>query len=144
MFVRICLFALLTLLGAGWALAATSGGPVEKGPIEKRVEGFDTPELGRSRFVGWVRRDLTNRIPGEETLIKQYFDEWEFRFETLAINNLVFAINIDVDDRFPYDITLLDANCDGVYETKVEEKPGQRVNLSIPECVFRLPGNSAR
>ena len=143
-FGRICvvLFLAMALLGSGSAIAATA---VADGPVEKRPEGFDTPELSRSRFLGWVRRDLSRRIPGEETLIKQYLDEWKFQFETLTINNRIFAINIDVDNKYPYDITLLDEDCDGIYETKVEEKPGQqRVDMAIPECVFRVSAESAR
>ena len=135
---RICVlvFLVMALLGSGSVLAASADAD---GPIEKRPEGFDTPELSRSRFLGWIRRDLSRRIPGEETLIKQYLDEWEFQFETLTINNRIFAINIDVDNKYPYDITLLDVDCDGIYETKVEEKPGQqRVDMAIPECVFRV------
>ncbi len=142
---RICVFVLflaMALPGSGGAGAAPAN--PQGGPIEKRPEGFDTPELGRARFLGWVRRDITRRIPGEETLIKQYLDEWKLRFETLSINNRIFAINIDVDDRYPYDITLLDTNCDGIYETKVEDRPGKRVDMSIPECVFRLPTESGR
>ena len=143
-FGRIFVFVLLAavLLGSGSGYAASAD---TDGPIEKRPEGFDTPELSRSRFLGWIRRDLSRRIPGEETLIKQYLDEWEFQFETLTINNRIFAINIDVDNKYPYDITLLDVDCDGIYETKVEEKPGQQhVDMAIPECVFRLPAESAR
>ncbi len=113
--------------------ASTGGG----GAIEKRLEGYDIPNVVRSRFLGWVRRSLTDRIPGEETLFKQYIDEWSFQFETLSINGITFAINIDIDGKYPYDITLLDTDCDGIFETKVEEKPGQRVDLPIPECVFR-------
>ena len=141
---RICVlvFLVMALLGSGSVLAASADAD---GPIEKRPEGFDTPELSRSRFLGWIRRDLSRRIPGEETLIKQYLDEWEFQFETLTINNRIFAINIDVDSKYPYDITLLDVDCDGIYETKVEEKPGQqRVDMAIPECVFRVSTQPAR
>ncbi len=144
-FGRICVlvFLAMTLLGSGSVFAA----PANPGdsPVEKRPEGFDTPELSRSRFLGWIRRDLSRRIPGEETLIKQYLDEWKFQFETLTINKRIFAINIDVDNKFPYDITLLDVDCDGIYETKVEEKPGQqRVDMPIPECVFRVSSEPAR
>ena len=109
----------------------------EKGAIERRAEGFDAPVVARAKFLGWVRRDVTNRVPGEETLFKQYIDEWGFQFETVTINGVVFAVNVDVDGKYPFDITLMDTDCDGVFETKVEEKPGQRVDLSIPECVFR-------
>lgn len=143
-FGRICVLILLAmaLLGSGGVFAASTD---TDGPIEKRPEGFDTPELSRSRFLGWIRRDLSRRIPGEETLIKQYLDEWEFQFETLTINNRIFAINIDVDNKYPYDITLLDVDCDGIYETKVEEKPGQqRVDMAIPECVFRVSAEPSR
>ena len=136
------IFLAMALLGSGSVFAAPAD--KENGPVEKRPEGFDTPELSRSRFLGWVRRDLSRRIPGEETLIKQYLDEWEFQFETLTINNRIFAINIDVDNKYPYDITLLDVDCDGIYETKVEEKPGQQVDTPIPECVFRISGEPAR
>ena len=141
---RICVlvFLAISLLGVGSVFAASADAD---GPIEKRPEGFDTPELSRSRFLGWIRRDLSRRIPGEETLIKQYLDEWEFQFETLTINNRIFAINIDVDSKYPYDITLLDVDCDGIYETKVEEKPGQQpVDMAIPECVFRVSTQPAR
>ena len=142
---RICVLVFLASAflgsGSGFAASADSG----DGPVEKRPEGFDTPELSRSRFLGWIRRDLSRRIPGEETLIKQYVDEWNFQFETLTINKRIFAINIDVDNKYPYDITLLDVDCDGVYETKVEEKPGQqRVDIGIPECVFQVSSGSAR
>ena len=100
-FGRICVlvFLAMTLLGSGSVFAA----PANPGdsPVEKRPEGFDTPELSRSRFLGWIRRDLSRRIPGEETLIKQYLDEWKFQFETLTINKRIFAINIDVDNKYP-------------------------------------------
>ena len=135
------------LLGA-WtvlhAVAASAAGAQGVSPgqgggggIERRAEGYDTPNLGRSKFLGWIRRDITDRIPGEETLFKQYADEWGFQFETVSINGIVFAINIDVDGKYPLDITLMDTDCDGIFETKAEEKPGQRLDLPIPECVFR-------
>jgi len=137
----------LLLLGGWLALAALSAPPAsaqaapgdggEGGGIERRAEGFDTPVVARSKFLGWVRRDLSERLPGEETLFKQYADEWGFQFETVSINGIVFAINIDVDGKYPFDITLMDTDCDGVFETKAEEKPGQRLDLPIPECVFR-------
>lgn len=136
-FGRICVFVLLAAALPGLERAFAASARPGSGAVEKRPEGFDAPRLGRSRFLGWVRRDLSRRIPGEETLIKQYLDEWRFRFETLSINNRIFAINVDVDDRYPYDMTLLDTNCDGVYETKVEDRPGRRVDTPIPECVFR-------
>ena len=140
----IIVFALLVAVFSGSGIGYAASADTDD-PVEKRPEGFDTPELSRSRFLGWVRRDLSRRIPGEETLIKQYLDEWEFQFETLTINNRIFAINIDVDNKYPYDITLLDVDCDGIYETKVEEKPGQqRVDMAIPECVFRVPAESTR
>jgi len=117
--------------------ASVGAGSEGGGSIERRAEGFDIPTLARSKFLGWVRRDISDRVPGEETLFKQYADEWGFQFETVSINGIVFAINIDVDGKYPFDITLLDTDCDSVFETKVEDKPGQRTDLSIPECVFR-------
>ncbi|MDA1001308.1 MAG: hypothetical protein O2807_12440 [bacterium] len=115
-----------------WAASAGS----EKS-IEVNVDGYPVPVMARAKFLGWVRRDLTDRIPGKETLFKQYADEWGFAFEVLSINNVVFAINLDTDGRYPYDITLMDTNCDGIFETKIEEKPGEKVDEGIPECVFR-------
>jgi len=138
----------LSLLLGGLALLAPAspaargqsapGGPNAGGEaIERRAEGFDAPVIARSKFLGWVRRDITRHVPGEETLFKQYVDEWGFQFETISINGVVFAINMDVDGKYPFDITLMDSDCDGVFDMKVEEKPGQRVDLQIPECVFR-------
>ncbi|MEE9275850.1 MAG: hypothetical protein V3V62_11125 [bacterium] len=106
--------------------------------MEKSLEGFPIPQVGRSRFKGWVRRDLTDRIPGDETLFKQYFDEWGLLFESMTINKILFAFNIDIDGKFPYDITLLDTDCDGLFDTKVEGRPDEHVDTDIPECVFSV------
>ena len=105
--------------------------------IEKKLSGFDVPEIATSNFLGWDKRDFSKRVPGKETIIKQFLDEWGFQFETFAINKIVFAINLDLDGKYPFDVTFLDQNCDGVFETKIEEKPGQSVDLGIPECVFQ-------
>jgi|TARA_Y100000814_G_C12213757_1_gene362298 hypothetical protein len=105
--------------------------------IEKNLSGFDIPEIATSNFLGWDKRDFSKRISGKETIIKQFLDEWGFQFETFSINKVVFAINLDLDGKYPFDVTFLDQNCDGVFETKIEEKPGESVDMGIPECVFK-------
>jgi len=105
--------------------------------VEKNLSGFDIPEIATSNFLGWDKRDFSKRIPGKETIIKQFLDEWGFQFETFSINKVVFAINLDLDGKYPFDVTFLDQNCDGVFETKIEEKPGESVDMGIPECVFK-------
>tara|TARA_Y100000590_G_scaffold448667_1_gene585689 strand:+ start:298 stop:723 length:426 start_codon:yes stop_codon:yes gene_type:complete len=105
--------------------------------VEKNLSGFDIPEIATSNFLGWDKRDFSKRIPGKETIIKQFLDEWGFQFETFSINKIVFAINLDLDGKYPFDVTFLDQNCDGVFETKIEEKPGESVDIGIPECVFK-------
>ena len=105
--------------------------------IEKNLSGFDIPEIATSNFLGWDKRDFSKRISGKETIIKQFLDEWGFQYETFSINKVVFAINLDLDGKYPFDVTFLDQNCDGVFETKIEEKPGESVDMGIPECVFK-------
>ena len=105
--------------------------------IEKNLSGVDIPEMATSNFLGWDKRDFSKRISGKETIIKQFLDEWGFQFETFSINKVVFAINLDLDGKYPFDVTFLDQNCDGVFETKIEEKPGESVDMGIPECVFK-------
>ena len=105
--------------------------------VEKNLSGFDIPEIATSNFLGWDKRDFSKRIPGKEPIIKQFLDEWGFQFETFSINKVVFAINLDLDGKYPFDVTFLDQNCDGVFETKIEEKPGESVDMGIPECVFK-------
>ena len=105
--------------------------------IEKNLSGFDIPEIATSNFLGWDKRDFSKRISGKETIIKQFLDEWGVQFETFSINKVVFAINLDLDGKYPFDVTFLDQNCDGVFETKIEEKPGESVDMGIPECVFK-------
>ncbi len=109
----------------------------KSGSIEKNLSGFDIPEIATSNFLGWDKRDFSKRISGKETIIKQFLDEWGFQFETFSINKVVFAINLDLDGKYPFDVTFLDQNCDGVFETKIEEKPGESVDMGIPECVFK-------
>ena len=118
------------------AEAASPGS--EKSGIKKRIEGYSVPNLGRSQFLGWVRRDHTDRIPKEESLYKQYNDEWGFKFETITINGIIFVYNLDLNGRFPYDVTLIDTDCDGTFETKVETEPEEKVDMPIPECVFKV------
>ena len=105
--------------------------------IEKNLSGFDIPEIATSNFLGWDKRDFSKRISGKETIIKQFLDEWGFQFETFSINKVVFAINLDLDGKYPFDVTFLDQNCDGVFETKIEEKPGESVDMGFTECVFK-------
>ncbi|MFQ5894590.1 MAG: hypothetical protein ACE5JJ_02075 [Nitrospinota bacterium] len=119
--------ALLLAAGVPWARA------VEESPV-----GFTAPNMYAARFVGLVRRDLADRIPGKETLFKQYVDELDFQFETMSIFGHVFGYNIDLDGRFPYDLTLLDRDCDGIFETKVDHRVDRDVEMTIPECVFAL------
>lgn len=141
MYVRLIFFfvfpfsMLLGSLLSEYANAQTSGS--DSNSIEKNLSGFDIPEIATSNFLGWDKRDFSKRIPGKETIIKQFLDEWGFQFETFAINRIVFAINLDLDGKYPFDVTFMDQNCDGVFETKIEEKPDQSVDMGIPECVFR-------
>ena len=73
--------------------------------IEKNLSGFDIPEIATSNFLGWDKRDFSKRISGKETIIKQFLDEWGFQFETFSINKVVFAINLDLDGKYPFDVT---------------------------------------
>lgn len=123
----------LALLAAVALGAAPGALAVEENPV-----GFTVPNIYAARFLGLVRRDLTDRIPGKETLFKQYVDELGFQFETMSIFGHIFGHNVDLDGQFPYDITLLDRDCDGIFETKVDLRRDKPAEVAIPECVFAL------
>ncbi|MFL2931798.1 MAG: hypothetical protein ACJZ47_03215 [bacterium] len=139
MYLRIVLFLFfsLSLMLSLSILDFVNAQTSKSGSIEKNLSGFDIPEIATSNFLGWDKRDFSKRISGKETIIKQFLDEWGFQFETFSINKVVFAINLDLDGKYPFDVTFLDQNCDGVFETKIEEKPGESVDMGIPECVFK-------
>ena len=129
----------ISIFWAMFASAEAASPGSRKTGVEKRIEGYSIPNLGQAKFQGWVRRDLTDRIPKEESLFKQYIDEWGFKFETITINGVLFVYNLDLDNRFPYDVTLIDTDCDGIFETKVGEEAEGKVDMPIPECVFKVP-----
>ena len=131
------LFFLLSLMFSLSISDFVNAQTIKSSSIEKNLSGFDIPEIATSNFLGWDKRDFSKRISGKETIIKQFLDEWGFQFETFSINKVVFAINLDLDGKYPFDVTFLDQNCDGVFETKIEEKPGESVDMGIPECVFK-------
>ena len=139
MYLRIVLFLFFSL-SLTFSLSISdfvNAQTIKSSSIEKNLSGFDIPEIATSNFLGWDKRDFSKRISGKETIIKQFLDEWGFQFETFSINKVVFAINLDLDGKYPFDVTFLDQNCDGVFETKIEEKPGESVDMGIPECVFK-------
>ncbi len=127
--------ARLALVGLLFLIAGFS--PPLAIALDENPSGYPLPNIYSSKFRGLIRRDLTDRIPGPETIFKQYEDVWGFKFETFSVNGKILGYNLDLDGKFPYDITLLDLDCDGVFETKYDPKKHGTLDIPIPECIFR-------
>ncbi|MFQ6110528.1 MAG: hypothetical protein ACE5LX_00710 [Nitrospinota bacterium] len=133
--------ARFALVGLLFVIAGLSP-PLAKA-LERNPAGYPLPNIYSSKFLGLIRRDLTERIHGPETIFKQYEDVWGFQFETFSIRGKILGYNLDLDGRFPYDITLFDLDCDGVFETKYDPETHGTLDMPIPECIFRWTPPSA-
>ncbi len=105
--------------------------------LDKNLAGYPVPSIYRSKFLGLIRRDLSERVHGPETIFKQYEDTWGLQFETFSIKGKILGYNLDFDGQFPYDVTLFDLDCDGVFETKYDPQKHGNLDIAIPECIFR-------
>lgn len=80
--------------------------------------------------------DRTPVIPGKETLNKGYRRPNGTRFMTYEIEGKIFGVEIDEDGKPPFEFSIMDADGDGKFETKIVHGPTQKDHAYVPQWVI--------
>lgn len=96
---------------------------------EIKEDGFEVPKKGP--LVSELREDLSDEIPGAETVIRIYEDMAGNRVKESMINGSVFQIEVTPFHGLTY--ILLDSDGDGRFETKFY---GQEPKFVVPQWVI--------
>src|SRR5262249_51947962 len=113
-----------------WSAAATGTPAVEINP-----EGWKFPNPARAQKLSIHTMDATNRIPGDETVVKIYRKEMGVVYETYEIDGAIFACQFHIKGKEgdpPTVYGIADTDGDGSYETKYG--PGERPR--VPDWVI--------
>jgi hypothetical protein len=80
--------------------------------------------------------DRTPLIPGKETLLKGYRKGDGTGFMTYEIEGRVFGVEIDTNGKPPFEFSIMDTDGDRVFETKIQNKKGERDQAYVPQWVI--------
>lgn len=96
---------------------------------EVKEEGFEIPKKGP--LVSELREDLSDDVPGAETVVRIYEDMAGNRVKESMINGAVFQIQVTPFHGFTY--ILMDTNGDGLFETRFN---GHEPKFVVPQWVI--------
>ena len=80
--------------------------------------------------------DRTPLIPGKETMLRGYRKADGTRFMTYEIEGRVFGVEIDTNGKPPFEFSIMDADGDGKFETKIQNKPGEHDQAYVPQWII--------
>lgn len=80
--------------------------------------------------------DRTPAIEGKETMLKGYRKADGTRFMTYEIEGRIFGVEIDTDGKPPFEYSILDANGDGKFETKIPHTKGNKDRAYVPQWII--------
>ncbi|MCZ6697293.1 MAG: hypothetical protein O7A63_12230 [Acidobacteria bacterium] len=79
--------------------------------------------------------DRSRDIAGKETILKGY-RKWDGTFfRTYEIEGRIFGVEIDTDGKPPFEYSLMDADGDGKFETKIPHVKGNEDQAYVPQWV---------
>ena len=103
--------------------------------IQINREGWKFPNIVSSAKEIIRISDRTPLIAGKETILKGYRKMDGTHFMTFEIEGRVFGVQIDTDGKPPFEYGIMDADGDGVFETKI--LPGKD-QAYVPQWVIDL------
>jgi hypothetical protein len=99
-------------------------------------QGWKFPNIVTAAKESIKVSDRTPQIPGKETILKGYRKPDGTYFQTYEIEGRVFGVEIDTDGKPPFEYSLLDADGDGKFETKIPHVPGNKDRAYVPKWVI--------
>lgn len=80
--------------------------------------------------------DRTPLIPGKETMRKGYRKRDGTFFQTYEIEGRIFGVEVDTNGKPPFEYSIMDADGDGKFESKIMHTPGNKDHAYVPEWVI--------
>jgi hypothetical protein len=124
---------------------------VPRADILINPQGWRFPNIITSAKEAIQVSDRTPVIPGKETITKGYRRTNGTYFMTYEIEGKIFGVEIDEDGKPPFEFSIMDADGDGKFETKIPHTKGNKDRAYVPQWAidhyFRLhpevkPGSS--
>jgi hypothetical protein len=133
---RLAFLAAMSLV-LGWLV-----GPVLRAEIIVNPRGWKFPNIVTSAKEIIRISDRTREIPGKETILKGY-RKWDGTFfRTYEVEGKIFGVEIDTDGKPPFEYSLMDADGDGRFETKIPHSKDNKDKAYVPQWIvdhyFRL------
>lgn len=125
------LWGIALVLGASAFLALPARAEILYNP-----SGWKFPNIVTAAKEAIHVTDRTPVIPGKETLNKGYRRNNGTRVMTYEIEGKIFGVEIDEDGKPPFEYSIMDADGDGKFETKIVHGPMQKDRAYVPQWVI--------
>src|SRR6266699_64937 len=124
----------LTGLAAATAIGLAAG--VAFAEIQINPRGWKFPNIITAAKEMIHVSDRTPLIPGKETILKGYRKADGTHFMTYEIEGRVFGVQIDTDGKPPFEYSIMDADGDGIFETKIIPDKNTKDQGYVPQWVI--------
>jgi len=113
------------VLSAGWLPA--------RGEIKINPRGWKFPNIITAAKEVIRISDRTPLVPGKETMLKGYRKADGTRFMTYEIEGRVIGVEIDTDGKPPFEYSIMDADGDGKFETRIDNSKDNTDHAYVPQ-----------
>jgi hypothetical protein len=103
--------------------------------IQVNPRGWKFPNLVTAAKEIIRVSDRTPQIAGKETILKGYRKMDGTHFLTFEIEGRVFGAQVDTNGKPPFEYGIMDADGDGVFETKIIPEKGSKDRGYVPQWV---------
>lgn len=118
------------------AVCAASSVRPARADILINPSGWRFPNIITSAKEAIKVSDRTPEIPGKETINRGYRKSDGTYFMTYEIEGKIFGVEIDEDGKPPFEYSIMDADGDGKFETKIKHTPDNKDHAYVPRWVI--------
>ena len=119
-----------------WAALAALGPGTSRAEILLNPQGWRFPNIVTSAKEKIMVSDRTPLIAGKETILRGYRKMDGTFFMTYEIEGRIFGVQIDTDGKPPFEYSIMDADGDGKFETKIVNGRGENDQAYVPQWVI--------
>ena len=118
------------------AMGVLLAGSLVRAEIKINPQGWRFPNTYTAAKEMIRVSDRTPLIPGKETILKGYRRADGTRFMTYEIEGRVFGVQFDTDGKPPFEYSIMDADGDGKFETRIVPEKDGRDQGYVPQWVI--------
>jgi hypothetical protein len=117
------------------AAALLAGAPAGAA-IQVNPQGWKFPNIVTASKEAIRVSDRTPLIPGKETILRGYRKMDGTSFMTYEVEGRIFGVQVDTDGKPPFEFSIMDADGDGRFETKIQNAPGEHDQAYVPQWII--------